>query len=470
MATAEAPLPEASLPSAQPSADKSPTDGSSIGGRPSDKPSDRGALRSLTVNSLGIMATTVVNAGLGYGYWTLAARIMPSAEVGLGSAATSALVIISLVVHLGAGVGLIARLPQRGTAEQWRLTVVATLAATTGGTLLVAAVAELPLGLLVAPLGPLTRDPWFALWFVLGAAGWTGSGVLDYLFIAERRAGLMLVRNAATAVAKLGGLAVVAVAAPRTGAMGLLLTWSLSGLLGTGAGLVLCHRRVRPLGRVPLRAAGAELLLLARPALGHHAISVAGLVPTYLLPVAVTARLGAGANAAFFITWMIGSAIFMISPAVSSALLAEGSHLRHSAEGGGQRGGLRRIALRSLGVTVASITVPAGVLCAIGHPVLGIFGAGYRQGYGLLVVLVLSAFPDAVSNVAVATLRVRGRLNRAAALNAVIAAIAVAGTWFSTPPLGILGAGVSWLGAQLVGALAVLVFHRRLLPPKDRND
>lgn len=339
MATAEAPLPEASLPSAQPSADKSPTDGSSIGGRPSDKPSDRGALRSLTVNSLGIMATTVVNAGLGYGYWTLAARIMPSAEVGLGSAATSALVIISLVVHLGAGVGLIARLPQRGTAEQWRLTVVATLAATTGGTLLVAAVAELPLGLLVAPLGPLTRDPWFALWFVLGAAGWTGSGVLDYLFIAERRAGLMLVRNAATAVAKLGGLAVVAVAAPRTGAMGLLLTWSLSGLLGTGAGLVLCHRRVRPLGRVPLRAAGAELLLLARPALGHHAISVAGLVPTYLLPVAVTARLGAGANAAFFITWMIGSAIFMISPAVSSALLAEGSHLRHSAEGGGQRGG-----------------------------------------------------------------------------------------------------------------------------------
>lgn len=82
----------------------------------------------------------------------------------------------------------------------------------------------------------------------------------------------------------------------------------------------------------------------------------------------------------------------------------------------------------------------------------------------------LSAFPDAVSNVAVATLRVRGRLNQAAALNAVIAAIAVAGTWFSTPPLGILGAGVSWLGAQLVGALAVLVFHRRLLPPKDRND
>ncbi|TQF06365.1 lipopolysaccharide biosynthesis protein [Kitasatospora acidiphila] len=461
MATAEAPLPEASLPSAQPSADEPATDGSSIGERHTGKPSDRGALRSLTVNSLGIMATTVVNAGLGYGYWTLAARIMPSTEVGLGSAATSALVIISLVVHLGAGVGLIARLPQRATAEQWRLTVVATLAATTGGTLLVAAVAELPLGLLVAPLGPLTRDPWFALWFVLGAAGWTGSGVLDYLFIAERRAGLMLVRNTATAVAKLGGLAVVAVAVPEAGAMGLLLTWSLSGLLGTGAGLLLCHRRVRPLGRVPLRAAGAELVLLARPALGHHAISVAGLVPTYLLPVAVTARLGASANAAFYITWMIGSAIFMISPAVSSALFAEGSH---------QRGGLRRIALRSLGVTVASIAVPAGVLCAIGHPVLGIFGAGYRQGYGLLVVLVLSAFPDAVSNVAVATLRVRGLLNRAAALNAVIAAVAVAGTWFSTPPLGILGAGVSWLGAQLVGALAVLVFHRRLLPPKDRND
>ncbi|MCC9308199.1 hypothetical protein LN042_14060 [Kitasatospora sp. RB6PN24] len=443
MATAEAPLPEAA---------------SSAGEQPAGAPPARGALRSLTVNSLGIMATTVVNAALGYGYWTLAARIMPSAAVGLGSAATSALVIISLMVHLGAGVGLIARLPQRGTADQWRLTVVATLAATTAGTLLVAAVVEYPLGLVVAPLGPLTRAPAFALWFVLGAVGWTGSGVLDYLFIAERRAPLMLARNAVTALAKLGALAVVAAVAPGAGAMELLVTWSVSGLLGTVVGLVLCHRRVRPLGRVPWRAARAELVRLARPALGHHAISAAGLVPTYLLPVAVTARLGARANAAFFITWMIGSAIFMISPAVSSALFAEGSH---------RRGGLRRIALRSLGVTVAAITVPAGVLCAIGHPVLGIFGAGYRQGYALLVVLVLSAFPDAVSNVAVATLRVRGLLSRAAALNAVIAAVALVGAWFSTPPLGILGAGVSWLGAQLVGALAVLVFHRRLLPPSD---
>ncbi|WP_051967226.1 lipopolysaccharide biosynthesis protein [Kitasatospora mediocidica] len=416
------------------------------------------AARSLTVNSLGIMATTVVNAGLGYGYWTLAARIMPASQVGLGSAATSALVVISLVVHLGSGTGLIARLPLRDSPAQWRLTVTATLLATMAATLLVAAATVLPLGHAVAPLRVLTADPVFALWFVFGAVGWTGSGVLDYVFIAERRTSLMLLRNTATAVVKLVGLVLAALVQPSAGAGTVVATWALSGLLGTLAGLALCRRCLPGVGRVPLRAAARELALLARPSVGHHAVSVAGLVPTYLLPVVVTARLGARANATFFITWMIGSAIFMISPAVSSALFAEGSH---------RRAGLRRMSLRSLGVTVAAVAAPAAVLCAVGTLVLSLFGAGYRAGYPLLVALVLSAFPDAVSNVAVATLRVRGLLARAAALNTTIAVTAVAGAWFTTPHLGILGAGLSWLGAQLLGALVVLLLRAVLLPPPD---
>ena len=418
----------------------------------------RSAMRSLTRNSLGIMGTSVVNALLGYGYWTLAARRMPAREVGLGAAATSALVIISLAVHMGAGGGLIARIPLRRSREQWLTTVAATFLATTLVTLVLAAAAVLPLGLLVPALRGLTHDPVFVLWFVLGAVGWTGSGILDYLFIAERRSDLMLWRNAVTAVAKLGGLAVLGAAVAHPAADALVGTWAVGGLLGTVAGLAECHVALRRLGRVRPRELPGELGLLLRPSLGHHAISVCGLLPTYLLPVVVTARLGPAENAYFYTTWMIGSSIFMISPAVSQALFAEGAH---------DGAGLRRLSLRSMWITLAAIVAPSAILCAVGGYVLRLFGPGYTAGYTLLVVLVLSAFPDTVSNVAVATLRVRNLLPRAAALNLSIATIALVGAWVCTPHLGILGAGEAWLGAQIFGALAVLVLYRVLLPRRE---
>jgi O-antigen/teichoic acid export membrane protein len=420
------------------------------------------AMRSLTRNSLGIMGTSVVNAVLGYGYWTLAARRMPAGEVGLGAAATSALVIISLAVHMGAGGGLIARIPQRRTREQWLTTVTSTFLATTLVTLVLAAAVVVPLGLLVPALRGLTHEPVFVCWFVLGAVGWTGSGILDYLFIAERRSDLMLLRNTVTAVVKLGGLAILGAAVSHAGADAIVATWAVGGLLGTVAGLVECHVALHRLGRVRLRELPGELGLLLRPSLGHHAISVCGLLPTYLLPVVVTARLGPAENAYFYTTWMIGSSIFMISPAVSQALFAEGAH-----DTANDRSGLRRLALRSMWITLAAIIAPSAILCGIGVYVLRLFGPGYTAGYALLVVLVLSAFPDTVSNVAVATLRVRNLLPRAAALNLSIATIALVGAWICTPHLGILGAGEAWLAAQIFGALAVLVLHRALLPRRQ---
>jgi O-antigen/teichoic acid export membrane protein len=297
-----------------------------------------------------------------------------------------------------------------------------------------------------------------AVWFVLGAACWTGAGLLDYTFIAQRRSGLMLYRNAVASAGKLIGLVLVVAIDRHAGAEAIVGTWAASGLLGVVAGLLLCHRRVFALGRIRLRDARTELRALLRPTVGHHMISVGGLVPTYLLPVVVTAQLGARANAYFYITWMVGSAIFMISPAVASAIFAEGSH---------DPSGLQRLTGHALRVVLALLVPAVVVIAAGGRLVLHAFGSGYAAaGYPLLLVLLASALPDAVTNVAVATLRIRGALGGAAVLNGSMAAIAVIGAWTLAPRLGIIGAGWAWLGAQAVGALLVLVARRRIWPPE----
>jgi O-antigen/teichoic acid export membrane protein len=418
---------------------------------------------SLTRNSVGIMGTSVVNAGLGYIYWTLAARLMPASAVGLGSAMVSAMVILSLAVHMGVGGGLTARLPRRASREEWLLTVLSALGACTAVTFALAAAALFPLAFALGPLHALATDPALAVWFVLGAAGWTGSGLLDYIFIAQRSSNFMFARNAVASAVKLAALlAVTAFGHP--GATDILATWSLSALVGMVYGLVICHRRFHRLGTVRIntarwRASGAELMLLARPSFGHHAISVGGLIPTYLLPVVVTTRLGTQDNAYFYVTWMVGSSIFMISPAVSSAIFAEGSH---------DDRGLRRLALRSLRIIMAMVGPATLVVAAAGIPILEIFGPRYASaGYGLLIILLLSSFPDTVTNIAVATLRVRGRLRTAAALNGCMAVISVGGAWIAAPRLGIVGAGLAWLGAQTAGAVAVVALRQVLWPPKD---
>jgi O-antigen/teichoic acid export membrane protein len=415
---------------------------------------------SLTRNSVSIMATSAVNAGLGYVYWTVAARLLPATEVGLGSAMVSAMVIVSLVVYLGAGGGLTARLPHRTTRDAWLLTTVAALVTCSAATFALAGVALVPLAELQADLHPLVTDPALAAWFVVGAVCWTATGLLDYVFIAERRSVFMFWRNAISSAVKLVALLVLAEVA-HPGATDILATWSLSAVVGTGCGLLICHARFHRLGRIRWSAMGREVALLAGPSLGHHLISIGGLVPTYLLPVVVTARLGARQNAYFYVTWMIGSAIFMISPAVSSAIFAEGSH-------DGSR--LHALAGSSLRVIMA-IVVPATLVIGCGGGlILRVFGPHYASaGYGLLIVLLLSSFPDAVTNIAVATLRVRRRLRRAAALNGTMAVIAVGGAWIAAPRLGILGAGLAWLSAQCAGTVAVIVFRRQLWP-RPEND
>jgi Na+-driven multidrug efflux pump len=72
-----------------------------------------------------------------------------------------------------------------------------------------------------------------------------------------------------------------------------------------------------------------------------------------------------------------------------------------------------------------------------------------------LVLLVVAAVPDAITNIYVSTLRVRTRLRQAAALNIGMAVLSLVLAWLLLPTMGITGAGLAWLIAQIVGSAVV---------------
>jgi O-antigen/teichoic acid export membrane protein len=181
--------------------------------------------------------------------------------------------------------------------------------------------------------------------------------------------------------------------------------------------------------------------------LGHHVVIVGSMLPSYLLPVMVTVRLSAANTAYFYTTWMVGTIFFVISPAVSASLFVEGVH---------GTGRLSATAVAS-GRIIAGMLLPIMAVFLLGGPlILGLFGPNYaHHGESLLLALILSAVPDAITNVYVAVLRVQRRFREAATLNLGMAALVLVLAWFLLPVWGVAGAGWAWLIAQALGSVWV---------------
>lgn len=432
---------------------------------------------SLVRNSLYLMAATVVTAGLGYVYWTIAAHVFTSQEVGIGGAVISLCSTAALLTYLGSSAMLIERLPAREYTSEWTTTLVRVCLITACVTAMATA-AFIPI-LLTSHNYRLffsTTPPIFVA--VFGATAWTLVNLLGAAFIAARRAGRFLSIQTLVSTAKL--LFVLPLAAAGAGALGLVESWVGSAVLGVGVGVAWLVPRMR-LGHQPgLRmhrraAVGSDFRLrhhrrprhrraLALPSagstrhlLGQHLTSAGGALTPLVLPILVVIRLGVTRNAYFYITWMVGAVFFMVSPSVAQAVFAEGVRARSD---------LRTVVVKAVRV-IAILLVPAMVIMIVGGRfILGLFGSAYAgAGYGLLILLAISALPDAVSNIAVAVFRVTCRLGYSAALNLGMLVMTLVCAWVLMPRLGIAGVGVAWLGAQTIGAIASFPAYTRFNKP-----
>jgi O-antigen/teichoic acid export membrane protein len=82
---------------------------------------------------------------------------------------------------------------------------------------------------------------------------------------------------------------------------------------------------------------------------------------------------------------------------------------------------------------------------------------GPSHATALLTLLCAAALPDVFTNLATMSLRVRGKLGWAAALNLGMAGLALGLAWIWLPQFGIIGGGWAWLAAQSAGSVAVLL-------------
>ena len=427
---------------------------------------------TLVRSSVFMMATTVVTAGLGYVFWAFAAHAFTKQEVGIGSAVISLCSTVALLTYLGSSAMLIERLPANEHSSAWTAVLMRICLATAGVTVTVM-VAIVPVLRVFGQYRPFFGTVLSALLAVAGAAAWTVVNLFGATFIAARRAGGLLSMQTLISAVKILLIFPFAVAGMDTA--GLVGAWAASAMVGVCIGAIwlipqmelgqrLGHdprrrtdgaleRRPRLRGRSRQRPqhrrpSAPPSKASIRRMLGQHLTSVGGALTPLLLPVLVVLRLGATSNAYFYITWMVGGVFFMVSPSVASALFAEA--VREGSD-------LRSVTMRAMRVISVLLAPAMAALIIGGRLVLGLFGASYATaGYGLLILLAASALPDAVSNIAVAVFRVTDHLGYSTMLNLGILTATLAAAWVLMPSLGIAGAGVAWLGVQVIGAFVSL--------------
>ncbi|MEU8510280.1 aminoglycoside phosphotransferase family protein [Kitasatospora sp. NPDC048722] len=433
---------------------------STTGGRTAARRSD-----PLLRNGHLLTASSLVTAGVGAGYWALAARLFTPAAVGTGFAAVSAMMFLGGVGQLNLVNTMIRFVPPAGR-RTGRLVGRAYLAAAGCGLLLGAGFV-----LLVPQLSPglgFLRSPPVGAGFAAATAAYALFVVQDGVLTGLRRADWVVLENTLFAAAKLLLLVLFAAAGARAAILG---SW--------GAGLALsvlftntfvfCRAVPRHVRRAAEGTGPPADARREAPSPAYLAADWTGslcwLAATTLPPLIVLGRLGAAAGAYFSIAWLVAYALYQFAINMSASLIVEATSPGDSPDAAEQLLRHCRRVLRHSGAVLAAAALAATVAAPW---VLSVFGPDYaRAGTTTLRLLALSALPNLVVAVAVAACRVRRRLRVVLAVLSTQAALALGLTVLLLAPMGVAGAGLAWLVAQCAVAGALLWRRSWWLPTRD---
>lgn len=395
--------------------------------------------------SLALILAQVVAGLVGIAFWAVVSRNFAAGQV--GEATTLVAVASAVTLLLTAGLAPALMLVVARAAKSSEAAALAWLAvgASTALGALAGGVTGILLSRMVPNLDFLGQGTTPLVLAAITGASATGI-VADAVATSLKRAWLVAVRALAFSVSKVL-LLIVFLGAGLTPVQSVGISWALcsvtTGVIAVGwASGWVAPGNILSAGR-----------LLKTGMSHHHASALGSGLPPLVIPVMVTAVLGTAVSAQFSIAWMIATVFFMVSPAVAAATLAQGA-----ADGTDLPRQLRHAAI----LTLVLIAPPVVICATMGPAILGLFGEGYAAAVPLLVLLALSAFPDAITNLAVAAERVKGRLGRATAINVSIGVVTVASTWLLLPHWGLVAPGIGWLAGQMAGTAIVASYALRV--------
>ncbi|OBH04740.1 hypothetical protein A5696_03985 [Mycobacterium sp. E2699] len=405
--------------------------------------------------ALALFSTTVLTAGLGFAFWALAAHITTTEVVGRASAVLSAMQLIGTFCTLGFHILLIAELPRRDGAEVKRLVV--TSLGIAGALAFAIAAAYAVVNHVATKTGEwLYATPGGIALFGVGTALTTVTIILDGALVGVQRAGRQTSRNLVFSLVKLVALPIAAFAVGLSPQI-VFSVWLLGNLVSL---LALGLRTKAPQEWLKTAPSLRGFFPLWRSGAGYHWINVATHTPALVLPIMVTAQLGADVNAGFYAALLLVSVVWIVPCHLSTAMLTlDHGNSDHFGRGLGT-------ALRLSGVV--SVLAAAGA-AALAGPLLAIFGPGYAQARDCFIALAACTFPLAIKFIYIPVRRAQGALGKAALAVTLGAVLELGGAELGLKLGAVTGLGIAFGVATLLEAACFWPTIQKARKSSDRQ-
>jgi O-antigen/teichoic acid export membrane protein len=390
-------------------------------------------------NAAWLAAARVAPMVTGFLFWALVALVLPPAQTGLGSVVISAALLTVQLGMFGVGPATLTLLP--GEADGGRRLIATSLLTVATFSLAVAIGLAAITNSFGSGIGEAWHDPVVTVLFLATAVLAAVAYQLDHIGLAQERADRALIRSVVQSIVQLAVVAAafllgihelsVVIAAVTAGA-----------LASVVVGLRQLRRaRVSPDWRHGLRPRHA--LKILKPGLPNHALMLADRAPGYLLPLIVAATLGPAATAAWYIVWMMASAVFFVPQSA-------GFSLQTALAGTRSRPGLVVSAIRA---SLLLTLVAGGLLVFVGPFLLRFLGPDYASAWVLIPILVPALLLSCITQVYYGLCRAQGRLFESTALAVGAAALVLAPAPAVAHWLGLTGVSMLWSLAQSAVAL-----------------
>jgi len=352
-------------------------------------------------NTGSLIATMLITSALGFAYWWVAARLYPAEAVGLASAATSAMMLLSTLFLLGQGTLLLTELPRNKGQEG---TLISASLLLVGTSTLLASLLFAFLAPYISPqLAALGTTPQNILLFAIGASFASITLILDQAVIALLQGSIQLWRNASFALVKLALVIITARYLAQTSGMSIYTTWTIGNVISLIPILIfLIHKKKCSL--TYYRPQWHIIRRLGLASLQHHCLNLILQAPSQLLPLLVTIMLSAKMNAWFYIASMIANFIYSLSISLTTVLHAtNAAHITTLTQKTRLTVGLAILASLSIGT----------ILILAARPILAFFGPSYADNASVcLRLLLLASLPLIIKNHYIAIYRIRDKVAR----------------------------------------------------------
>lgn len=384
---------------------------------------------SLYRNSIYLMLSSVVTAGLGFFFWTITTRLFSVHDVGIATTLISAATLLVSLSGLGLGIALVRFLP---SSKRKNHKINSCLTVSLLFSVIVSTIFLLFIHVFSPELAFVQKNLYYSILFIVFTGSFLLFTTVESVFLAYRDAKWIVIKNTVYSVIKL----ILPALLISFGSFGIFGSWGVATLVGFVYCVVILVRKYSYNPRPVIY--DSIIKKISSFSSGNYVSSLLGNAPALILPIIITNKLGAEMTAYYYIPMMIAGLLFVIPGAVSQSLFAEGSSNKDL-----------KVSLRKSVKLISILLIPTIALVIVfGSYVLRLFGNAYAEnGYTLLLILAVSSVFVGVKSVYGSILNIKKQVKKLIILNFIVS-LFVVGLSFILMSYGLIGIGLAWLVGQ----------------------